>query len=186
MSAFARRHAADVAGMVFLDAANSDGLERLAPRQTPAITAAARVVPFAARIGLLRLIDPFDFRREPSAEAAPAIARLYRPEPMATLCGLVRGAQVSVREFRAAPAFPSDMRLTVLAAETNARLLPRAVHVSTITIGARQDLLRQFSRRSSRGTFSIVPGSDHLIATSQPRAVSDAVLAMLAEIRAAR
>ncbi|HET9194398.1 MAG TPA: hypothetical protein VFO21_16055, partial [Vicinamibacterales bacterium] len=38
---------------------------------------------------------------------------------------------------------------------------------------------RQLAQRSARGTWRVVPGSDHLIASSQPQAVVDAVLEMV-------
>jgi hypothetical protein len=46
-------------------------------------------------------------------------------------------------------------------------------------------LQRQFAAHSRRGTWRVVPGSDHLIGSSQPQAVAGAVLDMVAEVRRA-
>jgi hypothetical protein len=42
---------------------------------------------------------------------------------------------------------------------------------------------QQFARRSTLGTWRIVAGSGHLIASSQPHVVTEAVFDMLAQIR---
>jgi hypothetical protein len=95
--------------MVFLDAANSVALERAAPLVTRTITVEACMATVAARLGVLRLIDPFALRREPTDAAARAVSRLYRVEPMATLCGIVRGIQTTLAKFRAAPPLGADV-----------------------------------------------------------------------------
>ena len=47
----------------------------------------------------------------------------------------------------------------------------------------RRELAQALARRSSRGSWRIVPGSDHLIASSQPHAVAAVVMEMVAQIR---
>jgi pimeloyl-ACP methyl ester carboxylesterase len=177
---FARRHPDRVAGMVFLDAANSIALERAAPLVTRTITMEACMATVAARLGVLRLIDPFALRREPTDAAARTVSRLYRVEPMATLCGIVRGVQTTLAEFRAAPPLSADVPLTVLIAETNERLGPPGFAAKAgDLLRERPDLMKAFSRRSTRGTWRIVPGSDHLIASGQPHVVATAVLELI-------
>jgi len=44
-------------------------------------------------------------------------------------------------------------------------------------------LQQRFAQGSKRGTWRVVPGSDHLIGNGQPNTVADAVLDMLAEVR---
>jgi pimeloyl-ACP methyl ester carboxylesterase len=89
---FARRHQDRVAGLVFLDAANSDTLARAAWLITPTnidIVCSSR---WAARVGVLRLVDPFHFRRQsPAEDASRSIAQLYTVGRMAALCGMARG-----------------------------------------------------------------------------------------------
>jgi pimeloyl-ACP methyl ester carboxylesterase len=181
---FARRHPDRVVGLVFADAATSGLVERLLPEVTWTRTQAACLVRLAARVGLLRLIDPFDFRRNGTPDEARAVALMYRVEPMNTLCGILRGAATTAAEFRAAPPLARDVPLTVLSAETDEGLLPRGLKAGGILpVRERQEIHRAMSRQSSRGRWEMVPGSAHIIGTSQPHALVAAVLEMLKEIR---
>ena len=174
---FARRHPDRVAGSIFLDAATSDGVERSLAYVNWVTTRAACLGKTAARLGLLRVMDPFDLRRNDTPDEARAVALMYRVEPMATLCGLVRGAVSSAEQFRTAPPIRADVPLTVLSAEDTG---PARRFVS---LTEKYALHEAMARRSSRGRWQIVPGSSHLIASSQPQAVVRAVLDMLAGIR---
>jgi len=182
---FARRHPDQVAGLILLDAAQSDGLARLMSltsgfQRTAASLAACLQKP-AASIGLLRVIDPWGFRARGDARAA---ASLYRPEAMNTFCGMVRGLSATVTEFASAPPLRPDVPLTVLSAETTDALLPAALASYRVPmVEERLPLAQAFSRRSTRGQWRVVPGSNHLIGNSQPQAVVDAVLEMLRQIR---
>jgi pimeloyl-ACP methyl ester carboxylesterase len=180
---YARRHPNLVAGLVFVDAAHSAVLDLLAPRATWWIAAESCLPKRVAPFGLLRLFDPLGVRRDPSSADENAW-RIYRTEPMTTLCSLVEGIQESVSEFRAAPPFAPDVPLTVLTAETTDGLLPPGYgSEAEVLAGEWRQLQQVLSRRSSRGSWRIVPGSDHLIANSQPRAVAAAVLDLLEQIR---
>ena len=180
---FARRHPERVAGLVFVDAGHSTALEYVAGRVTPTMTAAAALLPAAARLGLLRLIDPLGLRRQ-SGDAAEAIWRIYRAAPMATVSGLARGLPISLREFRDATPLAGDVPMTVLTAETTEGLIPGA-YAAEAPILARdwRAMHQQLARRSSHGTWRLVAGSNHLIGNSQPHAVAAAVLEMLDRVR---
>ena len=185
---FARRHPERVSGLVFLDAATSGAVARLQPEITWMRVQAVCLAPLAARAGLLRLIDPFDLRRGGGEGASRAVARMYRVEPMNTICGMVRGALKTVEEFEAAPPFPQDVPLTVLSAETNDGLLPRRLPFGAgalPSVRERHEIHQAMARLSSRGRWQVVPGSSHLIGNSQPHAVAVAVLEMLKDIRGA-
>jgi pimeloyl-ACP methyl ester carboxylesterase len=175
---FARRHPDRVVGAIFLDTATSDLLARSLPKINWATTQAACLVKVAARLGVLRLVDPFDFRRTGSADEARAVALMYRVEPMATLCGLVRGAAISAAEFRAAAAIPASMPLVVMSAESSG-----SVPSWVLPLQEKYRLHQTFARRSSRGRWQLVPGGFHIIASNRPEVVVDAVLAMLAASR---
>jgi len=182
---FTRRHPEQVAGLVSVDAANSIAVERFAERITRMHVASVYLAAAAARIGLLRLLDPFGFRKEP-AYAAQNMAFLYRAEPMDTFCGIARGLQATRGELAAAPPLAADLPLTVLVHEKPDKLLPPGLADETQTIEREWlGLQKEFAQRSRRGTWRVVPGSDHLIASGQPRVVADAVLDMLAEVRRA-
>jgi pimeloyl-ACP methyl ester carboxylesterase len=184
---FARRHREQVAGLIFLDAANSDTAGRLAWLASKTNITLACSARWVARFGILRLADPFQFRRQiPTDDAARAIAQIYSVERMAALCGMARGLPAGVQELRAAPPLAPDVPLTVLSAASLEGLLPPRL----AALRGRADALRndwlagqqQFARRSTRGTWRVVPGSGHLIAGSQPRVVTEAVFAMLASL----
>jgi hypothetical protein len=72
------------------------------------------------------------------------------------------------------------MRLVVLsAARENVFPVPFTGSIRASRLQIHQALARQ----STRGLWRIVPDSEHLIASSQPGAVSEAILSMLADIR---
>jgi pimeloyl-ACP methyl ester carboxylesterase len=182
---FARRHPDEVAGLVMLDAANSVLLDRLEATYSSAAkraaTMAACLPKIAARFGLLRIGDPMHLRAQ---RANQSIALLYRPEPMDTTCAMVRGARRTLDEFHAAPPLPPDLPLDVLSAETTEGLSPLGgTSIPAGLASMRVPTQQAFAARSSRGLWRLVPGSSHLIATSQPDAVSRAVSEMLASLR---
>ena len=183
---FARRHADRVAALVFLDAANSDTLGRAAGLVTRTNIAIVCSTRWAARFGILRLVDPFHFRGEtPADDAARSIAKFYTVERMTALCATARGLRIGMQELKDAPALAPNVPLTVLTAESWDQLLPPGLS----GFRAQADALRgdwlasqqQFARRSTRGSWRVVPGSGHLIASSNPRVVADAVLSALTQ-----
>jgi pimeloyl-ACP methyl ester carboxylesterase len=180
---YARRHPERVAGLVFVDAGHSAVLEAIASRVTATVTAEACLLPLAARLGLLRAIDPLGLRRAPAGD--DAMWRIYRVEPMTTFCGIVRSRATTLQEFREAPPLRADVPLTVLTAESTEGLIPFGF--TDQANGLARDwrgLQQQLSRRSSRGTWRMVAGSDHLIGNSQPHAVAAAVLELLDQLGA--
>ena len=179
---FARRHPDRVAGLVFLDAAYSGALERFYHEWTPVRAMEVCTVEIAARLGVLRLLDPLGLRRVRSDAAAETIAAVYRVEPMATLCGMMRAMPQTIEELRAAPPLAPDVPLTVLSAESNDLYAPpgyRAAMASALREW--RPLQLALAQRSSRGTWRVVPGSTHLIGNSQPHAVASAVFDVLAQ-----
>jgi len=184
---FARRYPDRVAGLVFVDAANSASqiLHRASGLNWMHIEAAC-LGRLAARLGLLRLFDPFDLRQDPSDAAARSAALLYRTERMATLCDFVRGVPTSLQELKDAPPLAPDVPLVVLIAETSeGRLPPGFGSLGEASAADSRESQKRFAQRSTRGTWRIVPNSGHLIAASQPHAVASAVLEMLALFRRA-
>lgn len=183
---FARRHPADVVGLVFLDAAESEWVNAIAAQfgavTRMAATAAACAPAFAARVGLLRLIDPWNFRHQQGGDRG--IAALYRTDPMDTVCGIVRGLDATLHDLQTAPPLRADIPLVVLTAETTQNLAPAKLAsfgLSSVTRD-RIAIQQRFAKHSTRGTWQLVPGSDHLIASSQPHAVATAVLDLIARL----
>jgi pimeloyl-ACP methyl ester carboxylesterase len=185
---YARRHPDQVAGLVMLDAANSDGANRLADEVTGTRIALVCSAKWAARFGLLRLVDPFRFRgQSPAAEASRSIAQFYTVERMATVCAMVNGLPASVTELNATPALRSDLPLTVLTAASSEGLIPPGLSWLRGQAEAfRGDWIQrhqQFAARSTQGTWRLVQDSGHLIAGDQPHIAAQAVLNLLARGR---
>jgi pimeloyl-ACP methyl ester carboxylesterase len=182
---FARQFPERVAGLVFLDAANSLTLAERADLSgwvTPAACASSAL----SRFGVIRLLDPFAFGAESSDDARRAAALTYNFRPWGQMCAMARGLRRSVEEFATAPPLRSDLPLRVLSASSSDELLPpsmrRFVDVESVRALARESHIR-FAKQSSRGTWAEVPDSTHLIAGSQPEAVADVVFELLEEVR---
>jgi len=186
---FARRYPQRVAGLVFLDAANSEAIAR---RSTQTASTPAAAVCVAARaagaVGLVRLLDPWNMRHARTEEAARSAALMYGAKPWTMLCGMVRAVRTTLSEFATAPALPREIPITALSAETRDGLLPPAVaglpgtDANAILATLRQTH-QHLAQRSAHGTWRIVPGSDHLIASSQLQAVIDAVVDLIGFVR---
>ena len=164
---FARRYPARVAGLVFLDAANSEmlAITNAAMDRTTAfeLRTLCAGVDVAGRVGLVRLYDPFAFRRESSPDADRSAALMYGARPWRALCALVRGAPATITEFDQAPPLRPDVPLMMLSAERSDGLLPASLASSDLqqrgTLGARDASNRRTSRwrsglRAARGGSS--------------------------------
>lgn len=171
---FARRYPDRVAGLVFLDAANSVALERVLPKIADYYPKTACLAQPAAMVGLVRVVDPLGLRKD---NDETSISRIYRSEPMQTICGIVRGADQSLAEFRAAPPLSRDVPLTVLIAGAPRPMLPLGVRL--VDPDLLREAQREFAGHSSKGSWRVVERSDHLIASSDPGAVSAAILEQL-------
>jgi pimeloyl-ACP methyl ester carboxylesterase len=179
---FARRHPDQVAGLVFLDAANSDTFERRVPDIGFTAKTGACLLPFLARIGALRIFDPWGLSSD-----GQGMALMYRTQRWQAFCAFARGVPQSAQEIASAPALPIDVPLVVLSHEKPEDFLPRRLESWAPEIVADWYPSQQrFAAHSMRGSWRVVPGSGHLIASSQPREVARTILEMLAEVRAAR
>ena len=185
---YTRRHPDLVSGLVMLDAANSDGANRLAGEVTHTRIALVCSARWAARLGLLRLVDPFRLRgQSPAEEASRSISQLYTVQRMASVCAMVNGLHASVAELNAAPALRSDLPLTVLTAASSEGLIPPGLSWLRGQADAfRGDWIQrhqQFAARSTQGAWRLVQDSGHLIAGDQPHIAAVAVLDILARGR---
>jgi len=185
---FARRYPDRVAGLVFLDAANSPILERAMSAIDVKTAERVCLARIAARLGILRLFDPIGLRRA-SVESGRGVALLYRAEPMDALCAMARGLSQSREELRNAPALSPEVSLMVLVHDKAAGFIPPGI--SSVSRDPRYaalmsewlSLQQEFSRCSHRGSWQIVPGTDHLIVATQPHAVAAIILEMVAHVR---
>ena len=181
---FARRYPERVAGLVFLDAGNGEAAKRVSASNIPFLVGlGCGVTKAAGSVGVLRLLDPWDLRAEKSVQSERSQALMYGAKPWVMLCGIVRGAPETLAEFAAAPPLRRELPVTALSAETRESLLPPRLALLLGTPGGDTAALRathqHLAAGSAHGKWRVVPGSDHLIASSQPQAVVDAVLEII-------
>jgi protein-S-isoprenylcysteine O-methyltransferase Ste14/pimeloyl-ACP methyl ester carboxylesterase len=174
---FARRYPERVAGLVFVDAATSDLLANFDER-LPGMQRAGCAAAFAARFGVMRLIDPFGLGEDSSDEARRSAAVTYGARPWATICALTGGLAAGSAAFAQAPPLPSTVPLIVLTAEQGDLMLGLDA-LDAEWDATRLGVHKALAGRSAHGSWRMVPKSTHLIANSQPDAVVDAVFEIL-------
>ena len=185
---FARQFPERVAGLVFVDAANS---LTLAERQiaTRWVKPAACTAGFLAYFGIVRLADPFDLRAETSEQTERSAALTYNSRPWMQLCAMARGLPETLREFEDAPPLRPAIPVTVLTASSSEETVPpfvrRVVDIEPMR-ALSQATHPRFAKLSARGKWQVVPDSTHLIASSQPDAVVEAVFEMLELVKGER
>jgi pimeloyl-ACP methyl ester carboxylesterase len=130
----------------------------------------------AARFGLIRFLDPLQLRRPRDDAGARTIALTYRAEPLDAVCSMLRGLPRSGEELRAAPPLAPDVPLIVLSHDRPEGFLPPGYDSDVADLDPLwRELQQNLARRSTRGTWRVVPNSGHLIAGSQPHAVAAAI-----------
>jgi pimeloyl-ACP methyl ester carboxylesterase len=180
---FARRHPELVAGIVFVDAMDSGALDHLAPILN-ALERQACLAGVAARFGVLRALDPFGLRQLAPATAGRSIALTYRVQTWRTVCALLNGIPTTADQFRTAPPIKADIPLVVLTHDRPAGMFPPGQEAEAEALDPTwRQLQQQLARRSARGAWQIVKDSDHLIVESQPSAVAETIVVLVAELR---
>jgi pimeloyl-ACP methyl ester carboxylesterase len=180
---FARRYPERVAGVVFVDAANSLVVPRLA-EWSGRITVAACTVGMLSRFGVIRLLDPFELGAASESDRR-STAITYGAKTWTAICSMARGLQDTRKEFEQAPALATELPITALSASSARQFMPPFVERVYDTSAARAELEeahRTFAKRP-HGTWKKIPNSSHLIADSQPDAVADAVFDLLDQLR---
>jgi protein-S-isoprenylcysteine O-methyltransferase Ste14/pimeloyl-ACP methyl ester carboxylesterase len=180
---FARRYPERVAGIVFVDGANSLMIPWIVERRWTS-TALACTTGMLSRFGVIRLLDPLGIGDD-TEDSRRSAAITYGARPWTATCALARGMSETQREFEQAPPLSPGLPVAVLSASSTRQLLPP---FATPFIDAQQ--LHAESVASHRelatrlhGTWKEIPNSTHLIADSQPDAVADAVFDLLDRIR---
>ncbi len=185
---FARQFPERIAGLVFVDAANSLAL---AERQIASrwVKPAACGAGLLAHFGVVRLVDPFELRAEVSEQTERSAALTYNSRPWMQLCAMARALPETRREFEAAPPLRAAIPVTVLSASSAEEIVPpfvqRVVDVEPMR-AISQATHPRFAKLSARGKWQVVPDSTHLIASSQPDAVVEAVFEMLEIVKGER
>jgi pimeloyl-ACP methyl ester carboxylesterase/protein-S-isoprenylcysteine O-methyltransferase Ste14 len=180
---FARQYPERVAGLVYVDAANSLSVPRSAS-YAGLISVAACGLGALAQVGVIRLLDPFAIGAE-SDDARRGAAITYSATAWSSMCAMARGLRATKQEFEQVPPLPAHLPLTALSASSAAELAPPAV-LRLIDADAlmveKEKAHREIAQRSTRGTWKKVPDSTHLIASSQPEAVVEAVMDVLDQL----
>ena len=172
---FARQYPERVAGLVFVDAASSEMLPAVSKWLGPA-TVGACVASAAAHFGVIRMLDPFGLHAEDSDEARRSAALAYGARRWDALCAMARGAWRDPQFLAKVPPLRSDVPLVVLTASSDEQLFPGSGWLGGSVRAERVASHQRLAKHSTAGTWKMVPKSTHLIASSQPDAVSDAVL----------
>jgi pimeloyl-ACP methyl ester carboxylesterase len=179
---FTRQFPERVAGLVMVDAANSEALpllEDVAGRGRRLLCTTSML----AHFGVLRIVDPFELND--AAELRQAAALTYSPRPWGQLCAIARGIGRTRQEFADAPPLAVDLPIAVLSASSSDGLGPPGSG-TIVDIEAAYDALQASHKRialkSHRGRWQMVSDSTHLITESQPDAVSDVILTMLEQL----
>ena len=180
---FARMYPERVAGIVFVDAANSLLVPRLASYSWR-ITALACTVGTLSRFGVIRLLDPFGLG-EDSEGARRSAAVTYGARRWTAVCAMARGLSTIQREFEQAPPLPPELPVVALSASSSQQLMPPFAErfIDANQMRAETEEAHRAIAKRPRGSWTKVPDSTHLIADSQPDAVADAVFDLLDHLR---
>jgi len=181
---FARTYPERVAGIVFVDAATSLGIPRIAARAWT-VTALACTAGVFSRFGVIRLFDPFNIGSETEG-ARRSAAISYGARPWTATCALARGLPETQREFDQAQPLSAGTPVSVLSASNARQLLPPFAErfIDVQQLRAESETIHRELARRLHGSWKKVPNSTHLIADSQPDAVADAVFDLLDRLRA--
>jgi len=156
-------------------------MQPIAERWAGRLKIGACIAAAAARFGGIRVLDPFGLNTETSEDARQAAAITYGARPWATICAMARGLSQDVHFLDRVPPLRSDIPLVVLSASTGDQLFPGSQWITDVQTG-RVPAHQRFAKRSTQGSWKMVPKSSHLIANTQPDAVSSAVIAMLDQL----
>jgi pimeloyl-ACP methyl ester carboxylesterase len=165
----ARCHAERVAGLVLLDALGPDGVARFAA-PFARLEASTRNLAWAARLGALRVLDPFHL-----SEADACLT--YRPSVFDATSALLRGLPESARRVNACPPLRDTMPLRVLRHGRAGDLVGPAMTPEEQQAAEPVwiELQEALAAQSTRGQLRVVEGSGHLIAAERPEAVVRAI-----------
>jgi protein-S-isoprenylcysteine O-methyltransferase Ste14/pimeloyl-ACP methyl ester carboxylesterase len=180
---FARTYPERMAGIAFVDAANSLTIPRIVERRWT-VTALACTAGVLSRFGVMRLTDPFGLGADTEGGRRSA-AITYGAKPWTATCALARGMSETEREFKQAPPLSTSIPVVVLSASSARQLLPPFAEPFIDVQQLRADVEASHRELAQRlhGTWKKIPNSTHLIAENQPDAVADSVFDLLDQIR---
>jgi pimeloyl-ACP methyl ester carboxylesterase len=185
---FAIRYPQDVLGIVLVDAAHEDQMEKLPPwphTLLEKIILQENAAIFAAWVGVVRLINrlqsEFGLNKLPESIHDMYFANISTPKFIRTANQEFRRLQYSLEEVKAAAGFLGDLPLTVI---TAGELLKDKQGVySEEFIKEAQDIWKELQKdlvsKSTQGTQMIAAESGHMVAHDQPVLIAEAVRRMV-------
>ncbi len=178
---YADRHPGDVAGLVLIDPAHPDGIERFPAGLVSYYRSVRRwhaVAPLLARFGLLRVVSfhlgPADGLPAPALRAMRAFGT--SPRHLAASYGEMAAWERTMDEVRATRPLGRKPLLVLSAAASHA--LPEALPVIL-------RLHRELAGLSPRGAQRVVPGSTHFTLVTDRRIAATTTAGILEVWRAA-
>lgn len=173
---FARTYPEEVIGLVLIDALDGEVLARL-PRASAHLMKMVSIGQLCARLGVLRLLDPFELKKLPLDEGGIRSALTYRTAAWDAARCFLETLEKSEIDLQSAPPLRSDLPLTVLTHGLIGDLLgprgdPELLQEIEPIWQAQQAAL---ARRSSRGKQIIAERSGHRIIAQQPDLVIQAI-----------
>jgi pimeloyl-ACP methyl ester carboxylesterase len=170
---YAREHPEDAVGLVGVDALWGEAVAAIP--EIGRLSRAACVADLAARLGLLRLLDPFGVKGLPRHAGELPVALTYRVSACAEACGVTRSFDASAQEILAAPPLRKDLPAIALVHGEPRDIDPMASPAELAAIEPRWREAQARFVQPMHGRILIVEGAGHLIAAEQPEVVVQAV-----------
>jgi pimeloyl-ACP methyl ester carboxylesterase len=175
----ASHHPEQVVGLVLLDSIGIESIAR-APSTFDGLARSACLGSWAARFGIVRLADVFGLRKLSGDAARLSAALSYKTAPWDAACAMTRDFLPEAARLRNDLRLPGRLPLRVLSHEQPRGLLPPGGEAEAAQLEPLwQEAQANLARLSEKGSYSVVPGSGHLIVQDRPDAVVAAVLEML-------
>lgn len=188
---FAKRYPQDILGIVLVDAAHEDQMEKLPPwphTLLEKIILQEKAAVFAARIGLVRLINRFQsefgLNQLPEHIHDMYFANICTPKFIKTANQEFKCFQESLEQVRASAEFLGDIPLTVISA---GQLLKdkQGFYSEEFILSARtvwEELQKDLVSKSTHGVQMVAEESGHMIAHDQPNLIVEAVRQMVDDL----
>lgn len=174
-----RRHSAEMAGVVWVDALSGDMVEPLPELKHLARAACAGYI--ASWFGVPRLLDVLGILKEGGPEAQRSAALTYRTQSLRVACSMASAFNESAAQIRSAPSAASTIPTAVLV-----HGIPRGIDPTATAseleqfepkwIAAQHALAARFDGAG----LEVISDSGHLIALERPDIVARAVRDLVA------
>lgn len=164
---FIRKHAAQVTGVVWVDALTGDMIPHIT--QLHRLESAACMASTASWFGLPRLFDFLHIRDDNSADSELKAALTYKHSTFAAACSLTKNFSTSAAQIKNAPARSSSIHSIVLVHGVPTGLYPYATPHELEDLDKQWlPLQRELAASFTNQSLNIVEGSGHLIANERP------------------